>query len=220
MKNNFAETLESYMIPANEGFRNFISKFINRKKDKKKEANNQSVNYSKYYEFCEEIYKKLPSDVIAKERALRKKEYNELKNIANSAQRSLKLYGFGSENIDHNLTDFLSCSDYSIFENDLELILFVFDGYEYMDKTYPKSNEFSNDEYNAKIYKEFLNPIDDFIKKVTNNINSKKFSCFKNPDDDWDKYEGFLTVDMKPSEKFMKVAREYGYISWDAFKNR
>lgn len=222
--NNFAEVLESFLIPAEEGLiSDFISKIIARRKAaaELKKQKSSTPGYSEYYSFCDEIYKKIPSEIISKEKALRKKEYNVLKAISNSAARSTNISGTVSiiEQESYDLESFLSCDDHSIFEKFLLPIL-VFDGYEYMEKKYPNAEEMDSNEYYKKLDNEFVNPAYQLIKKTISAINNKNFACFKNPEDDWDKYEGWFSVDMKPSEEFMKVAREHGYVTYDTFKKR
>ena len=48
-------------------------------------------------------------------------------------------------------------------------------------------------------------------------IKNKRLQCIGEVDEDWDKYEGYLFINLKPSNDFIKIARECGYISYDEY---
>ena len=204
---NYADALEGYLI-AEEGI---FGKLFGAKKVISQTKPVETNHYKEYYRFLDTVFAKIPPNEIAKEKALRKKEWSMVSAISKSAT-SLQKY---------DLEYFLNCSNGYIFE-DYILELAMFDGYEELEQLWQiKENHQINQHEAEEFVAERSNKIELVWKKICNSIDSKTLKCFEDPHVSWDKYEGYLIVTAKPSAEFMEIARKYGYVSHETyFKNR
>ena len=206
-KKNYADVLESYVI-AEEGI---FGKLFGGKKNNSQKKPQETNRYKEYFNFLDSVLEKIPATEIAKEKALRKKEWSAIAAISKSRP----------DDVEDGLEEFLDCSDFTIFDRN-SFILREFDCYEDLQRTYSreKLDNMSESEWD-KLANAYSDKINSECERICREINSRNFKCFEDPHVDWDKDEGTLFIATKPSAEFMEIARKFGYVSYETYlKNR
>ena len=109
MEKNYATVLEFYLIAEEGIFDKVVGKF------KKTKTTGSQRDNMKYFNFLNTVLEKIPTDIVAKEKALRKKEWSAIQSIVKK------------RNTDDYLPRFLSCTDFEIFETDVIKLLSYID---------------------------------------------------------------------------------------------
>lgn len=186
-------------------------KIFGGKKNNSQKKSQETNYYKEYFNFLDTVLEKIPATEVAKENALRKKEWSAVAAISKSRP----------DVVGYELNDFLGCSNAAIFDS-YSFNLLAFDCYEELkrSRSAEEINQMSEQEY-ANFLADYTNKIDPLCEKICKSINSKNFKCFEDPHSDWDKDEGYLCITAKPSAEFMEIARKFGYVSYETYvKNR
>lgn len=238
--NSYADILESYTI-AEEGIGSFIKNiFKNKSKTVKPEGVIQDDKNKIYLENTKKVISKMQEecpDIIKKEIALRKNEIIRMTEVVDKLSKISLPAGFSidsseikeyaksikSLSIDGSdirfLSDLLPSKSPKIYSDDLleeNCKEWCFESGYCFNIGYFDIREWRDEKgldlvgYNTPEEKEYIKLLDKIRNKIKNTFNGK-FKCYQALSAESDVHEGDIIILLKPSDEFMRKAKEYGY---------